>query len=79
MHITADRERCVGAGQCVLAAPAVFDQDDDGLVAPLTLDPGSGEQEAVGRRSTCAHLRPSGSTRSDRCHRPAGLNHQDVS
>ncbi|GAA3439779.1 ferredoxin [Kutzneria kofuensis] len=47
MHITADRERCVGAGQCVLAAPAVFDQDDDGLVAPLTLDPGSGEQEAV--------------------------------
>ena len=43
MHITADRERCVGAGQCVLAAPAVFDQDDDGLVAPLTVDP-SGAQ-----------------------------------
>ena len=47
MHITADRDRCVGAGQCVLAAPAVFDQDDDGLVAPLTADPAAGEQEAV--------------------------------
>ena len=47
MHITADRERCVGAGQCVLAAPAVFDQDDDGLVAPLTVDPAEGDQEAV--------------------------------
>ena len=47
MHITADRDRCVGAGQCVLAAPAVFDQDDDGLVAPLTMDPPEDEQEAV--------------------------------
>ncbi|MFI9384993.1 ferredoxin [Kutzneria sp. NPDC052558] len=47
MHITADRERCVGAGQCVLAAPAVFDQDDDGLVAPLTVDPETGDQDAV--------------------------------
>jgi len=47
MHITADRERCVGAGQCVLAAPAVFDQDDDGLVAPLTVDPTDGDQDAV--------------------------------
>ena len=47
MHITADRDRCVGAGQCVLAAPAVFDQNDDGLVAPLTTDPGEGDQDAV--------------------------------
>jgi ferredoxin len=47
MHITADRDRCVGAGQCVLAAPAVFDQDDDGLVAPLTTDPADGDQDAV--------------------------------
>jgi ferredoxin len=31
-------ERCVGAGQCVLAAPEVFDQhDEDGVV--LLLDP----------------------------------------
>ncbi|GAA0530366.1 ferredoxin [Saccharopolyspora subtropica] len=33
MRIEADLERCVGAGQCVLTAPALFDQDDaDGRV-----------------------------------------------
>ncbi|MER7208640.1 ferredoxin [Streptosporangium sp. NPDC000239] len=31
-RIVVDRERCVGAGQCVLAAPEVFDSGDDGLV-----------------------------------------------
>jgi ferredoxin len=35
MRITIDRDRCIGAGQCVLAAPGVFTQDDDGLVALL--------------------------------------------
>ncbi|WP_416969852.1 ferredoxin [Streptomyces sp. 4F14] len=47
MHIITDRERCVGAGQCVLAAPAVFDQDDEGLVAPLTARPAEGDRPAV--------------------------------
>ena len=32
MRIRADRDRCVGSGQCVLAAPTVFDQSEDGLV-----------------------------------------------
>jgi ferredoxin len=33
MRITVDRDRCVGAGQCVLAADEVFDQrEDDGCV-----------------------------------------------
>lgn len=33
MRVIADRERCVGAGQCVLAAPEVFDQSEaDGRV-----------------------------------------------
>jgi ferredoxin len=32
VEITADRDVCVGAGQCVLAAPELFDQDDDGIV-----------------------------------------------
>ena len=27
-----DRETCIGSGNCVLAAEAVFDQDDDGRV-----------------------------------------------
>jgi ferredoxin len=36
MRIEIDQEKCVGAGQCVLAAPEVFDQrDDDGIVELL--------------------------------------------
>lgn len=34
MKVAADRDTCIGAGMCVLTAPAVFDQDDDGIVAP---------------------------------------------
>lgn len=35
-RVGAERDRCVGAGQCVLAAPGVFDQDEeDGLVRVL--------------------------------------------
>jgi len=37
MHIDIDKDRCIGAGQCALAAPAVFTQDDDGY---STLLPG---------------------------------------
>ncbi|GGX87962.1 ferredoxin [Streptomyces minutiscleroticus] len=29
--IDIDKDRCIGAGQCVLTAPDVFTQDDDGL------------------------------------------------
>ncbi|WP_422754216.1 ferredoxin [Micromonospora sp. WMMD708] len=37
-RVAVDRERCCGAGNCVLTAPEVFDQDDtDGLV--LLRDP----------------------------------------
>ncbi|MFE5486876.1 ferredoxin [Streptomyces sp. NPDC056527] len=36
MRITADTERCIGAGQCVLTAADLFDQDEDGIVALLT-------------------------------------------
>ncbi|RAJ58780.1 ferredoxin [Streptomyces sp. Amel2xB2] len=34
MRIKADTSLCVGSGQCVLAEPTVFDQDDDGLSPP---------------------------------------------
>ncbi|MER5209839.1 ferredoxin [Streptomyces sp. NPDC002838] len=37
MHIDIDTDACVGAGQCALAAPGVFTQDDDGY---STLLPG---------------------------------------
>ena len=34
-----DEDLCIGAGQCVLAAPAIFDQDDRGLVILLDATP----------------------------------------
>jgi ferredoxin len=37
MHIDIDKDACIGAGQCALAAPGVFTQDDDGF---STLLPG---------------------------------------
>ncbi|MFE9020891.1 ferredoxin [Streptomyces sp. NPDC007808] len=37
LHIDIDHDLCVGAGQCALAAPSVFTQDDDGF---STLLPG---------------------------------------
>jgi ferredoxin len=39
VRITADTGRCVGAGQCVLAAPQVFDQDEAGIVTIMTANP----------------------------------------
>lgn len=41
------RERCVGAGQCVLTAPAVFGQDDEGMVRLIQAEPGPGQHAAV--------------------------------
>ena len=38
VRITADRDVCIGAGMCVMTAPEVFDQDDDGIVV-LLADP----------------------------------------
>jgi ferredoxin len=39
MKVEIDRDRCVASGQCVLAAPAVFDQrEDDGMVTLLTAE-----------------------------------------
>ncbi|MGW7576704.1 ferredoxin [Streptomyces sp. NPDC054765] len=38
MKVIIDEDKCVGAGQCVLAAAEVFDQrEDDGIV--VLLDP----------------------------------------
>ncbi|MGE2733548.1 ferredoxin [Mycolicibacterium vaccae] len=36
MKVAADREVCIQAGNCVMAAGEVFDQDDDGIVVVLT-------------------------------------------
>ena len=40
MKVTVDKDKCIGSGQCVLAAPDVFDQrDEDGIVVLLNADP----------------------------------------
>ncbi|MYW00632.1 (4Fe-4S)-binding protein [Streptomyces sp. SID3343] len=61
MRVVADRDVCVGAGLCVLTAPRIFDQDDDGLVTVLVPAP-----EAVDRTAArqAAHLCPSGAVRT---------------
>ena len=48
LKITVDRDRCIGAGQCVLNAPDLFDQDDEGTVVVLDEQP-SADQESAAR------------------------------
>jgi ferredoxin len=38
LRVTVDRDKCIASGECVLAAPQTFDQDDEGLVV-LRQDP----------------------------------------
>lgn len=47
MRVTVDKDLCIGAGQCVVTAPDVFDQDDDGIVELLTPTPAEGDRDAV--------------------------------
>ncbi|WZO48243.1 ferredoxin [Microbacterium sp. LWH11-1.2] len=49
MSITVQSDACVGAGQCALVAPDVFDQDDDGIVLLLEPDPQGSDLEAATR------------------------------
>lgn len=35
MRVLADRAVCISAGNCVMTASAVFDQDDDGIVVVM--------------------------------------------
>ncbi|BBY18044.1 ferredoxin [Mycolicibacterium litorale] len=45
MKIEADRDACISAGNCVMSAPEVFDQDDDGIVVLLADPVPDGELE----------------------------------
>ncbi|WP_371825951.1 ferredoxin [Nonomuraea turcica] len=56
MRITADIGVCVGSGQCVLTEPAVFDQDDDGIVVLLSDHP---DDETAARARDAVPLCPS--------------------
>jgi ferredoxin len=57
MQVKVDRDVCIGAGNCVLTLPKVFDQDEEGLVALLEPEPPDGDAELVGR---AVRLCPSG-------------------
>lgn len=57
-RVLADRDRCVGAGNCVLTLPEVFDQDDnEGLVVVLDPEPPAETTDLVDR---AVQLCPSG-------------------
>ncbi|WP_430785140.1 ferredoxin [Actinoplanes sp. G11-F43] len=61
MRVTASADICVGAGQCVLAAPTVFDQSDaEGLVVVIAEQITDEDAEAV---RTAAEWCPSGAVR----------------
>jgi ferredoxin len=45
VKVQADRDVCISAGNCVMVADAVFDQDEDGIVVVLVEDVPEGEQE----------------------------------
>ena len=45
MKITADRDVCISAGNCVMVAGAVFDQDEDGIVVMLVDDVPESEED----------------------------------
>ncbi|MDO9712671.1 ferredoxin [Paracraurococcus lichenis] len=48
MRIVIEPEKCCGAGQCVMAAPAVFDQGEaDGIVVLLDATPPEEQRGAV--------------------------------
>lgn len=42
-----DEHKCIGAGQCVLRAPAIFDQREDGIVILLDATPPRALHEAA--------------------------------
>ena len=43
MRIVTDTARCVGAGQCALTEPAVFDQSDEDGTVVLLADHANGD------------------------------------
>jgi ferredoxin len=47
LKVIANRDMCVSGAQCVLYAPEVFDQDEEGTVVVLRDEVGQDELEAV--------------------------------
>ncbi len=48
LKVRIDEEKCIAAGQCVFAAPEVFDQrEEDGIVVLLDAEPDAALAEKV--------------------------------
>ena len=48
MRVAVDTGRCIAAGQCVAAAPDVFDQrEEDGVVVLVKATPDAAEEDDV--------------------------------
>jgi ferredoxin len=45
VKVHADRDVCIQAGNCVMVADSLFDQDDDGIVVVLVDDIPAEEQD----------------------------------
>ena len=58
MRVAVDQDKCIAAGQCVAAAPDVFDQrDEDGVVVLLKATPGADEEHDARRAAAvCPQL-----------------------
>jgi ferredoxin len=64
VKISVDTDKCVSSGQCVLLAPATFDQnEEDGTVVLLGSEPKGDEAEVRQAELTCpaAAIRLAGS------------------
>ncbi|MCU1469261.1 MAG: ferredoxin [Glaciihabitans sp.] len=57
MQITVNTPACVGAGQCVMAAGELFDQDDDGIVMLLEDSPDAAQQAGARRAASLCPAR----------------------
>lgn len=57
MTITVNTESCVGAGQCVLTADDLFDQDDNGIVVLLDAKPDPSRAVAARRAAALCPAR----------------------
>ncbi len=51
MRVEADRDACISAGNCVMTADGVFDQDDDGIVVVLVAGDVAADDEAKVRQA----------------------------
>jgi ferredoxin len=47
MRLQVDHDVCIGSGNCVLTAPDIFDQDDDGIVSLLVPDPDADQDARI--------------------------------